>query len=137
MEPLRQHSITFTFQQSLRSSIINWVKQAQSFISSNSESLVYRSSRQKDFIESLEIPKIFHLEQVLESTTIDLATALISILGHPIASFRMNAAVLMTQLASVLDGKFSCNDPKVENVAGSFLEDNNGKIYLFVMIRLL
>ena len=82
---------------------------------------------QKTVISQSESTKIFHLEDVLETNAVQLATSLISNLGYPISSVRIKSATLLTQLAAILDEKFLCSDPKIDNAIGEFLADINGK----------
>ena len=124
MEQLRQHAITFAFSPNIKSSIINWIKQVHAF------SLSYNTTDNEldqNTKSHTDAPPIFHVEEVLETTAVQLTTALISKLGHPVSNIRIKSATLLTQLAAILDEKFICNDPKTENAIGLFLAENYGK----------
>lgn len=122
---LRQHSITFTFAPNIKSSLLNWIKIVQTFLSSDSFTLHYDLKSQST---QRTTPIILHVEEVLETTVIQLSETLISNLGYPISTIRYKSASLLSQLASILDERFLFNDPKVENVVGIFMADNIGNL---------
>lgn len=123
MDSLRKHTITFTFSPNIKSSIINWIKLVQAF----SLSFVESGTTDNDLTKSHnDAPQIFHVEEVLETTVVQLATVLVSKLGHPVSNLRTKSATYLTKLAAILDEKFICNDPKTDNAINLFVADNYG-----------
>jgi len=124
MESLRQHSITFTFSPNIKSSIINWIKQVQEFLPLLESTAEDDDLNSQNTIKNTVAPPFFHVEQVLETTAVQLSTILVSKLGHPLPNIRGKSATLLTQLAAILDEKFICNDSKTDTAIGAFMGDN-------------